>query len=264
MKVKEIIKFYLELKTSEGTVDFICKKFGLEKYQDTFCVDLSGGNKRKLTMAIALMNKPNILLLDEPSTGVDPFSKRILWKNINDLSNDDHIFNMILTTHSMEEAEMLCDRVSWLKEGNFICVGNPEELKLQYSSGYILYIKFDDSNFDLNENESSEDDIQDLNNKFSNLVDKFESFLSFISKNKNIIPHIKCLVEVIKKIKEYTKKIELKQIQKDFSFELIIEIIDDKKKFLYIEILNMKNNNPNISEIFINLQPLEDILTSFN
>ena len=263
MKVKEIIKFYLDLKTSEGTVDYICKKFGLEKYQNTFCVNLSGGNKRKLTMAIAIMNKPNILLLDEPSTGVDPFSKRILWKNINDLSNDEHNFNMILSTHSMEEAEMLCDRISWLKEGNFICVGNPEELKLQYSSGYILYIKFDDSVNGVNE-VGSEEDIQDLYNKIASLVGGFNSFLNFITENKNIIPHIKFLFEVINKIKEYTKKIELNQIKKDFSFEFLIEIIPDKKQFLYSEMLNMKNNNPNISEIFINLPPLEDILTSFN
>ena len=93
---------------------------------------------------------------------------------------------------------------------------------------------------------------------------KFNSFLNFINQNKNIIPHIKFLFEVINKIKEYTKKIELNQIKKDFSFEFLIEIIPDKKQFLYSEMLNMKNNNPNISEIFINLQPLEDILTSFN
>ena len=138
MKVKEIIKFYLELKTSNETVESVCKKFYLEKYLDTYCINLSGGNKRKLTLAIALINRPNLLLLDEPSTGVDPLSKRIMWKNINELSNDENIFNMILITHSMEEAEILCDRVGWLKSGNFICIGNPEELKLQYSSGYNL------------------------------------------------------------------------------------------------------------------------------
>ena len=49
---------------------------------------------------------------------------------------------MILTTHSMEEAEILCDTVSWLKQGNFVCVGNPEKLKLQFSAGYKLHIKF--------------------------------------------------------------------------------------------------------------------------
>ena len=90
------------------------------------------------------MNYPKILLLDEPSTGVDPESRRIMWKNINELSLTGNEYNMILTTHSMEEAEILCDTVSWLKSGNFICIGNPEKLKLMYSAGYKLHIKFID------------------------------------------------------------------------------------------------------------------------
>ena len=68
-----------------------------------------------------------------------------MWKNINELSNNNNKYNMILTTHLIEEAEILCDRVSWLKSGNFVCLGNPQQLKLQYSEGYNIYIKFDDS-----------------------------------------------------------------------------------------------------------------------
>ena len=145
MKVKEIIKFYSNLKTCNDSVESICEKFGLSKYLETYTVNLSGGNKRKLTFAIAMMNRPKLLLLDEPSTGVDPESRRIMWKNINELSNSGHKYNMILTTHSMEEAEVLCDTVSWLKAGNFITIGNPEELKIQFSAGYKLHIKFDDT-----------------------------------------------------------------------------------------------------------------------
>ena len=52
---------------------------------------------------------------------------------------------MLLTTHSIEEAEILCDRVSWLKKGNFVCIGNPEQLKLKYSNGYKFHIKFVDT-----------------------------------------------------------------------------------------------------------------------
>ena len=145
MKVREILQFYSKLKISNETPESVCQKFGLSKYLDTYTVNLSGGNKRKLTFAIAMMNKPTLLLLDEPSTGVDPESRRIMWRNINELSNSGHRYNMILTTHSMEEAEVLCDTVSWFKAGNFITKGNPEELKIQYSAGYKLHIKFDDS-----------------------------------------------------------------------------------------------------------------------
>ena len=65
------------------------------------------------------MNKPSLLLLDEPTTGVDPESRRLIWKNLNELSHSGHQYNMILATHSIEEAEILCDRVSWLKKRKF-------------------------------------------------------------------------------------------------------------------------------------------------
>ena len=156
MKVKEIIKFYSKLKSCKEDPLIICEKFGLAKYFETYTVNLSGGNKRKLSFAIAMMNRPTLLLLDEPSTGVDPESRRIMWRNINELSNSGHQYNMILTTHSMEEAEVLCDTVSWFKAGNFIALGNPEELKLKYSAGYKLHIKFDETKFEnRNKNNSS-------------------------------------------------------------------------------------------------------------
>ena len=261
MKVKEIIKFYLELKTLEDNVEYICKKFGLEKYLDTYCKNLSGGNKRKLTLAIALMNKPNLLLLDEPSTGVDPLSKRIMWKNINELSKGEH-FNMILTTHSMEEAEILCDRVSWLKDGNFICLGNSEELKLQYGKGYLLHIKFDDSIINSNESISNKN-IEEIYNDLANLVDINGNYSDFILNNKEIEAFIIALLNAINIIKPYTSKIELNEIRKDFSFELVICILENEKKNLFSEIINLKNNKKGISEMIISLERLENILLSF-
>ena len=262
MKVREIIKFYSELKTSDETVESICAKFGLSRYLNTYSVNLSGGNKRKLVFAIALMNRPKLLLLDEPSTGVDPESRRIMWRNINELSSTGHQYNMILTTHSMEEAEILCDRVSWLKSGNFICLGNPEQLKLEYSSGYKLHIKFDVTNKE-NLQLISTDSVSESFNIINTLIEGFGQYSQYILNNPRMDMYLRPLIEVIKKIKTYTSKILLNEIGKDFSFELTISIIQDKKKELFTSILTMKNTNNNISEMIISMESLENILTSF-
>ena len=260
MKVKEIIKFYSDLKTCNESVETVCEKFGLEKYLDTYTINLSGGNKRKLTFAIAMMNRPSLLLLDEPSTGVDPESRRIMWRNINELSNTGHQYNMILTTHSMEEAEILCDTVSWFKAGNFITKGNPEELKIQYSAGYKLHIKFDDSQME----KGNSDTLIEAYNIINSKIIGFSNYYNIIIKDIRYEPYLRGLNNILEKIKDKINSITLYSIGKDYSFELIITIIKQKQKDLFIEVLNMKNKDNTISEMNIAMQSLENILTSLN
>ena len=262
MKVKEIIKFYSELKTCNESVTSICERFGLSKYLDTYTINLSGGNKRKLTFAIAMMNRPSLLLLDEPSTGVDPESRRIMWRNINELSNSGHKYNMILTTHSMEEAEVLCDTVSWFKAGNFITKGNPEELKIKYSAGYKLHIKFDDDAIKEGGSDTSTEIIDGSFERACSLIEGFNNCSDTINLRPQIKSYIKCLVEVIEKIKDKTSRVSFNYIGQDLSFELVIAIINERKKDLFIEILNMKNKDKRIAEMSIAMQSLENILTS--
>ena len=264
MKVKEIISFYLDLKHSTDTIESICNTFDLYQYLDTYCKNLSGGNKRKLTFAIALMNKPNLLLLDEPSTGVDPESRRIMWKNINELSNSGHRYNMILTTHSIEEAEILCDRISWLKQGNFTCIGNPEQLKLKYSNGYKMHIKFVDTVINRNDVSTlTRQMVQDNYYAINSLVQDFNKYSNYIFANPIISLYIKVLIDVAQEIKPNTSKLKLLQIEKDFSFELEVGVLKEKQKALFSQIFNLKNNNPKIAEISINLESLGNILTLF-
>ena len=78
------------MKEIKENTESICQKFGLLNYMNSYIVNLSGGNERKLAFAISMMNKPSLLLLDDPSTGVDPKSRRLMWWNINDLSNSGH------------------------------------------------------------------------------------------------------------------------------------------------------------------------------
>ena len=112
MKAREMINFYLKLIRSTEIIEYVCSQFDLSKYIDTYCMNLSSGNKRLLVLAIDLMNNPSLLLLDETTTGVDPESRRIILKKINELSNSENQYNMILATYSFEEAEILCDIVS--------------------------------------------------------------------------------------------------------------------------------------------------------
>ena len=253
LTVKQTLEFYKSLKKSKISINEICQKFNLEKYINKYCINLSGGNKRKLTFAISLMNNPKILLLDEPSTGVDPESRRIMWKNINELSNNQNQYNMILSTHSMEEAEILCDNVSWLRSGNFICIGNPEELKIKFTSGYNLHIKFIE---------------QKLNNHFSD-IKKLSSigieggiFIdNYTIQNQILIKYVNELYHVLIEFKDLCEKIKINQIGSDFSFDLIIYVKKDKQGELFSNILNMKEENDKLSEISINIEPLENILT---
>jgi ABC-type multidrug transport system ATPase subunit len=253
LTVKQTLEFYKSLKKSKISINEICQKFNLEKYINKYCINLSGGNKRKLTFAISLMNYPRILLLDEPSTGVDPESRRIMWKNINELSNNQNQYNMILSTHSMEEAEILCDNVSWLRSGNFICIGNPEELKIKFTSGYNLHIKFIE---------------QKLNNHFSD-IKKLSSigieggiFIdNYTIQNQILIKYVNELYHVLIEFKDLCEKIKINQIGSDFSFDLIIYVKKDKQGELFSNILNMKEENDKLSEISINIEPLENILT---
>ena len=262
LTVKEIIKFFIELKSCKENVESICQKYGLNNYLNTYTKNLSKGNKRKLLFAIAMMNKPNLLLLDEASTGVDPQSRRIMWRNIIELSKSGQEYNMILTTHSMEEAEILCDTVSWLKEGNFVIKGKPEKLKIEISEGYKLYLKFNIVN--MNNNISNSNNINELIEEASKLIEGFDRHSDFIISNPSFEPYLDKLINIINIIKDKTERIYIEFIGKDFSFNFVISINKEKRSELFSSILNMKNSDESISEISIKLPSLENVLTSLN
>lgn len=92
---------------------------------------LSGGQKQRFSIACALANKPKVLFLDEPTTGLDPQAKHNLWNLVRDLNKDG--ITIVLTTHNMEEAETLCDRIAILDHGRLIAEGEPQELILKHA-----------------------------------------------------------------------------------------------------------------------------------
>ncbi|MFN8945275.1 MAG: ABC transporter ATP-binding protein [Pseudobdellovibrionaceae bacterium] len=98
----------------------------LEEYVDRSVESLSGGMKRRLTLARSLLNEPQILFLDEPTTGLDPQSRLWLWNFVKKMKADGS--TLILTTHYMEEAESLCDRVAIIDHGKILALGSPKSL----------------------------------------------------------------------------------------------------------------------------------------
>ncbi|WP_308468054.1 ABC transporter ATP-binding protein [Rathayibacter soli] len=102
--------------------------------------DLSGGMKRRLTIARALINDPKILLLDEPTTGLDPQARHILWDRLFRLKEQGT--TLVLTTHYMDEAEQLCDRLVVVDHGTIMAEGAPAALIRQYSSREVLELRF--------------------------------------------------------------------------------------------------------------------------
>jgi ABC-2 type transport system ATP-binding protein len=105
-------------------------------------VHLSGGQRQRLAIGIALLNNPKILLLDEPTTGLDPAARREIWK-ILEMLRRDFGTTMILTTHYMEEAEMLCERILIMDKGEFIAAGTLAELNARHGEGDLIEIRFE-------------------------------------------------------------------------------------------------------------------------
>lgn len=130
LTVDENIDFYASLsgQSKEEVIEtkkFIYDSFELGKVASRQASKLSGGYQRKLSIALALVSKPKVLFLDEPTLGLDVIARRELWKTIKELKKD---LTIILTTHYMEEAEALSDRIGIMKDGKLLFVGTKEEL----------------------------------------------------------------------------------------------------------------------------------------
>nr|XP_040569768.1 phospholipid-transporting ATPase ABCA1-like [Lepeophtheirus salmonis] len=120
-------------------VNYFLKELGLISYCDQLTHTYSGGNKRKLCTAISLIGKPSTVFLDEPTSGMDPGSRRFLWNCVLDVIRGGQ--SVVLTSHSMEECEVLCSRLGIMVNGKFKCLGTAQHLKSRFGSGYSLTIR---------------------------------------------------------------------------------------------------------------------------
>ena len=128
LTVKENLEFFANIynNNNDDTINEIVDIFGLNEVLNQRAKTLSGGYKRRLSIAIALISKPKILFLDEPTLGLDVFARRELWNIIKKLQKN---ITIILTSHYLEEIENLCDRVAILSNGKLLKTGTIEEIK---------------------------------------------------------------------------------------------------------------------------------------
>ncbi|XP_075395947.1 retinal-specific phospholipid-transporting ATPase ABCA4 [Tenrec ecaudatus] len=136
----------------EKVANWSIQSLGLSLYADRLAGTYSGGNKRKLSTAMALTGCPPLLLLDEPTTGMDPQARRMLWNTIVSITGEGRA--VVLTSHSMEECEALCTRLAIMVKGAFQCLGTIQHLKSKFGDGYIVTMKI---------RSSKEDVLPDLN-----------------------------------------------------------------------------------------------------
>ena len=127
LTVKENLEFFAKIYSNDlDVINEVVNTFKLEEVLNKRAKTLSGGYKRRLSIAIALISKPKILFLDEPTLGLDVFARRELWNIINKLKSK---ITIILTSHYLEEIEHLCDRVAILSKGKLVEIGTIEQIK---------------------------------------------------------------------------------------------------------------------------------------
>jgi lipooligosaccharide transport system ATP-binding protein len=132
--------FGLSRKFLKGKIEELLAFAQLEEKRNVKSEELSGGMKRRLTIARGLVNEPEILLLDEPTTGLDPQARHVLWDRLFRLKELG--VTLVLTTHYMDEAEQLCDRLVVMDKGRIMAEGSPAELIKKYSSKEVLEVRF--------------------------------------------------------------------------------------------------------------------------
>ena len=135
--------FGLSRKFMKNKIEELIEFAQLEEKRNAKTEELSGGMKRRLTIARALVNEPDILMLDEPTTGLDPQARHVLWDRLFRLKEQG--VTLVITTHYMDEAEQLCDRLVVMDKGRIMAEGSPADLIKQYSSKEVLEVRFGSS-----------------------------------------------------------------------------------------------------------------------
>jgi len=146
LTVLETVRLFRSFYQRGPAVDDVIRRVSLDEKRNAWVSKLSGGQKQRLSVACALVNDPEVLFLDEPTTGLDPQSRRQLWQLIEEFKSGGR--TVLLTTHYMDEAERLCDRVAIVDHGKVIALGTPAELIASLGAEHVIEFEVEGS-FDL-------------------------------------------------------------------------------------------------------------------
>ena len=182
LKTHEVLTLFAKLYPRSQSIDHLIELCQLEEFLDTYATRLSGGQRQRLLLAVALINDPEILFLDEPTTGLDPQSRRNFWSLIRDIKAQGK--TVLLTTHYMEEAELLCDQLVIMDKGKIIVDGSPEALLQQYFDHSYVCIDQRDFHGDINALTSPAEEREDCIAIATSTVEKTLSEL--VSLNINL------------------------------------------------------------------------------
>ncbi len=138
---REAIRYYSSLFGTKVDPDELLRRVLLDEAANVYFMRLSGGQKQKMGLALSLVNDPELLFLDEPTTGLDPQARRAVWQVIRNLKREGR--TVLLTTHYLEEAETLADRVAIMHHGRIIASGTPTEIINEHGSGEKLTVRAD-------------------------------------------------------------------------------------------------------------------------
>ena len=173
--VRETLEMFSKFYPKRANVENLIKRCNLTEYLEQDNRQLSGGQRQRLLLAIALVNDPDIIFLDEPTTGLDPQARRNFWDLINDIKSEEK--TIILTTHYMDEAYNLCDEIAIMDHGKIIAQGTPKALLEENFNDVVLQIPESELNdFDLSHltthsnNGHIEITTSDVDNVISSLI----------------------------------------------------------------------------------------------
>ncbi|CAB3230088.1 unnamed protein product [Arctia plantaginis] len=176
----------LRMQYLEPITESFASALGFRRHLDKKVGQYSGGTRRKLNTAVAFLGKTRLIFVDEPTTGVDPAAKRHVWRAVRGVQRAGR--GVVLTSHSMEECEALCSRLTIMVNGRFQCLGTPQHLKNKFSEGFTLTIKLktDENNKPGLDPAARVKDFVNLNFKDPKIMEEYQGLLTYYLPDRTI------------------------------------------------------------------------------